>query len=177
MRYLALSILCCLLATGSVLAQGKSKFGHIDSQVLLESMPEKKQADKDLEAFANQLQSQLQAMTTEWETKMKDYRANSAVMTDIIKQTKEEEIAGLEQRIQNFQQNAQGSLAKREGELYQPILDKAKEAIDQVASENSYTYVFDTSSGALLYQPDGDDILPMVQKKLGITDPPAAPAE
>lgn len=177
MRYLALLIVSCLFVGGTALSQNKMKFGHIDSQELLESMPEKVEADKALEAYANQLQKQLQTMSTEWEAKMADYRKNQAVMTDIIKQAKEEEISNLEQRIQNFQQNAQSSLAKKEGEVYQPILDKAREAIEAVAKENNFNYVFDSSSGSLLYQPESDDVLPLVKKKLGITDPPAAPAE
>lgn len=170
-----LALLCSLMITGTVQAQTKSKFGHIDSQKLLEAMPDKKTADKALEDFAKQLETQLQTMTAEWESKIQDYRANEAVMTDIIKQTKAEEIQNLEQRIQAFQQNAQQSLAKKEGEVYQPILDKAREAIEAVAKENGFTYVFDTSAGTLLYQPESDDILDLVKKKLGITESPATP--
>ncbi|MDA7744833.1 OmpH family outer membrane protein [bacterium] len=153
------------------------KFGHINSQVLLEAMPEKAEADKALEAFAAQLEKQLQTMSTEWDSKVQDYRANEAVMSDIIAQTKAEEIQQLEQRIQSFQQNAQQSIGKKEAEVYQPILDKAKEAIEAVSKEGSYNYVFDSSSGSLLYQPDGDDIIELVKKKLGITGPPPAPME
>ena len=70
-------------------------------------MPEKAEADKTLEAFAQQLEKQLSAMTTEFESKIQDYRANEAMMSDIIAQTKAEEIQNLEQRIQSLQQNAQ----------------------------------------------------------------------
>src|SRR5690606_821818 len=149
-------------------AQVKNKFGHINSQELLELMPERTTAEQELQKFAEQLETQLKTMTTEWETKMNDYRANQSVMSDIIRQTKEEEIANLEQRIQAFQQNAQQSLAKKETELVEPMLDKAKKAIEAVATENGYTYIFDTSAGVLLYQPEGDDVLPLVKKKLGL---------
>lgn len=174
-----LTIILSLFALGFTqlsMAQSKMKFGHIDSQVLLEAMPEKTQADKSLETFAKQLEKQLQAMTVEWESKMQDYRANEAVMSDIIAQTKAEEIQNLEQRIQSFQQNAQQSLAKKEAEVYQPILDKAREAIEKVSKDNGYSYVFDSSSGALLYQPEGDDVLELVKKELGITGSTPAPA-
>lgn len=174
MRILTM-ILCAALLSGSAIGQSKMKFGHIDSQLLLEAMPEKATADQTLEAFAMQLEKQLQAMSTEWEAKVKDYRANEAMMSDIIAQTKAEEIQNLEQRIQSFQQNAQQSLGKKEADVYQPILDKAKKAIEDVSSENGYSYVFDSSSGALLYQPESDDIIELVKKKLGITGAPAAP--
>lgn len=169
MRLLLIITACTLLTVGNLNAQSKVKFGHINSQELLASMPEKDAADNKLETHAKQLEQQLQAMAKELEAKIQDYRANAANMSDIIAQTKEEEIQNLEQRIQGFQQNAQQSLAKKEAELYQPILDKAKQAIEDVSKEGGFQYVFDTSAGSLLYQPEGDNILPLVQKKLGIT--------
>ncbi|GAB5539756.1 MAG: OmpH family outer membrane protein [Salibacteraceae bacterium] len=180
MRYTTILFSLFMLISAGVFSQSKMKFGHINSQELLESMPEKIEADKKLEAHAMQLEKQLQAMTTEFESKIQDYRANEAMMSDIIAQTKAEEIQNLEQRIQSFQQNAQNSLAKKEGEVYQPILDRAKNAIEEVSKEGNYTYVFDSSAGTLLYQPDGDDIMELVRKKLGITNtppPPPAPGQ
>ena len=169
MKYILLTIASLAVFSTTLSAQIKSKFGHVDSQALLEAMPEKAEADKKLEAFAATLETQLGAMSTEWEGKVQDYRANEAVMSDIIAQTKAEEIQNLEQRIQAFQKNAQQRLAKEEANVYQPILDKAKAAIEKVAEANGYSYVFDTSSGSLLYQPESDDILPLVKTDLGIT--------
>ena len=60
------------------------------------------------------------------------------------------------------------SLQEKEKELLQPIIDRAKQAIAEVAKENGYTYIFDTSAGTLLYQQDSDDILALVKKKLGL---------
>lgn len=176
MKTIAMTLLAVVLTIGTMQAQSKMKFGHINSQELLEAMPEKAQADKTLEAFAMQLEKQLEAMSNEWETKVADFQANQSVMSDIIAQTKAEEIQQLEKRIQAFQQNAQQSLGQKEAEVYQPILDKAKEAIDAVADDNGYDYVFDTSAGVVLHQPDGDDILDLVKKELGITDAPAPEA-
>jgi outer membrane protein len=170
MRYLLVSVLAVALSLGTLNAQTKQKFAHIDSQELLEMMPEKKEADKKLEEFAKQLETQLSAMSKEWEGKIQDYRANEAVMSDIIAQTKAEEIQNLEQRIQAFQQNAQQSLGKKEAEVYQPILDKARAAIEKVAQDNGFSYVFDRSAGSLLYQPESDDILNLVKAELGITE-------
>lgn len=175
MKLLSTLVCAALMVAGSASAQTKLKFGHIDSQTLLEAMPEKAAADKTLQDFAAQLESQLKTMSGEWDSKVQDYQANEAVMSDIIKQTKAEEIQMLEQRIQTFQQNAQQSLAAKEGEVYQPILDKAKKAIEEVAVENGFTYVFDKSAGSLLYQPEGDDILALVKKKLGIPETTTAP--
>ena len=48
------------------------------------------------------------------------------------------------------------------------MIEKANQAINNVAKENGFTYVFDTASGSLLVFPDGDDILPLVKTKLGL---------
>ena len=172
MKKLAIALLIGIASFASFdsQAQTKNKFGHIDSQSLLEMMPEKDAADKQLEEFGKSLQSQLQKMMGEREAKVSDYLANEATMSELIAETMAEEIQMLDQRIQKFQQDAQQSLAKKEAELYQPILDKARKAIEDVAQENGYTYIFDRSAGSLLYQPESDDILNLVKTKLGITE-------
>lgn len=157
-------LLCCL---AGVNAQAK-KFGHINSNDLLMLMPERKEAETKIQDEAKKLEQQLSAMTTEYQTKVADYQTNSATMTDLIKQTKAKEIQDLEQRIQDFQQNAQESLQKKESELLKPIIDKAKKAIEDVAKEGGYGYIFDTSAGVILYSPEGDNIMALVKKKLGL---------
>ena len=89
-------------------------------------------------------------------------------MTDLIRKTKEQELTDLRQRIETYQQNAQQKLQEKEKELLQPIIDRAKQAIADVAKENGYTYIFDTNAGTLLYQQDSDDIMALVKKKLGL---------
>ena len=73
-------------------------------------------------------------------------------------------------RIQEFGQNSQEELTKTQEALYQPILVKAQNAIQAVADEQGYDYVFDTGTGAVLTIPKDEswDILKLVQAKLGI---------
>ena len=59
-------------------------------------------------------------------------------------------------------------MQKKKEELYTPILKKAEEAINSVAKENKFSYIFDASAGTLLYAQDSDDVLPMVKTKLGL---------
>jgi outer membrane protein len=56
-----------------------------------------------------------------------------------------------------------------------PIIDKAKKAIEDVAKENGYTYIFDSSVGVLLYYENSDDIMTLVKKKLGLSLTAPAP--
>ena len=151
-------------------SQQKLKIGHLNSNDLLEAMPDKATAQKTMLDFSKQLENQLASMQEELEKKYNDYMIKRDSLSDLVKRSKEEEIMSLQQRIQNFQNNAQQELQKKEQELLKPIIDKAKKAIEEVAKENGYTYIFDTGSGALLYYPkESDDILPLVKKKLGIT--------
>ena len=89
-------------------------------------------------------------------------------MISTVRDSKVQEIADLEKRIQAFQKQAQDDIAKKEQDVLTPIIDKARKAIDEVAVEKKYTYVFDNSAGVLLYAKDTEDILPEVKAKLGL---------
>ncbi len=150
----------------SISSFAQNKFGYIDSQELLLLMPERKTAEEEVQTFAKSLESQLQAMTAEYQQSVQEYQANEATYTDLVKQDKVTEITGLEQRIQSFQQNAQQALQSKEQELLEPILQKARKAIEDVASEGDYTYIFDKSVGSILYVKESENILEKVRKKL-----------
>lgn len=162
-----------LLSMGGLIitsySQQKIKLGHLNSNDLLEAMPEKAKAQKSLQDYSKQLEDQLVAMQDELEKKYNEYLEKKDTFTDLIKKNKEEELTSLQLRIQTFQANAQQDLQKKEQELLKPIIDKAKKAIEDVSKENGYTYIFDSGVGTLLYFPkESDDILPLVKKKLGI---------
>lgn len=144
------------------------KLGHINSTQLLSLMPETKGADSTLQKFGTQLENQLKTMSAEYESKVNNYKKEEASMADPIKQLRIKEITDLEDRIQDFQQTAQQSIQKKKEELYSPIIKKADEAIKAVAKDKGYTYIFDSSVGALLYANDSDEILGMVKAKLGL---------
>jgi outer membrane protein len=146
----------------------KSKFGHIDSNELMEIMPGKDTAQAQIQAYATILQKQLETMSTEFETKYTEYIANEANMPELMKSTKQEELQDLQARIESFQQKAQDDLIAKEQLLLQPIIDRAKELIAEVAKEKGYSYVFDTGQGGILYFEETEDILPAVKLKLGI---------
>ena len=161
-------IILSFLAILSVSSFGQSKFGYIDSGELLALMPEKKTAEDELQTFAKSLESQLGAMQAEYQQSVQDFQNNESTYTDLVKQDKIAEIQGLEQRIQSFQQNAQNALQKKEQELLEPILTKARNAIEDVAKEERFTYIFDSSMGSILYVDESENVLSLVRKKLGL---------
>jgi len=167
MKKTFLMFFAVMIALGSTAyAQKTIKLGHINSSELMQIMPGKDSAQTAFQAEVERLDKDLRAMQEELQTKYNDYQERQAQMTDLIRKTKEQEITDLNQRINTYRQNAEELLQAKEKELLQPIIDRAKQAITDVAKENGYTYIFDTSAGTLLYQPESDDIMALVKKKL-----------
>lgn len=164
------SIKKILFITALLFSVGVSaqKLGHINSNELLMAMPERSAVESEMKTYAAELEAQLSAMTKEYQSKVAAFQSQSANMTETVRKTKIQEITDLESRIQEFQTSAQSDLQEKEQTLLQPLIDKAKKAIEEVASENGYTYIFDSGVGVLLYQKESNDIMPLVKKKLGL---------
>lgn len=169
-RIIRISLVAVLLLSATqIFAQGKFKFGHIDSNQLLSIMPERAEAQKAIEEHAKDLETQMQEMQMEFERKYQDLVTKQDSLSEFLKNTKTAELEDLQQRIQTYRQTAQQELQTKEAELLQPIIEKAKKAIEEVGKENGYTYVYDISLGVILYFSDeSEDILPIVKQKLGI---------
>ncbi|MFT6210218.1 MAG: outer membrane protein [Bacteroidia bacterium] len=161
-----LVVIVALVIAAPTFAQ--QKFGHIDSATLLELMPEKALAEKELEAFAKEFQTALEAMAKEYESKVASFQQTEKDMIPTVRNTKVREISELERRIQEFQTQAQEEIGKKEQDVLTPIIEKARKAIDEVAVEQSYTYIFDNSQGLLLYAKDSEDVMTAVKTKLGL---------
>ena len=150
------------------MAQKNAKIGHINSNDLMQIMPGRDSAQTVLQGEVTELEETLKSMQAEAEKRYNDYVANQAGWTELIRQTKQREIQDMASRIEEFQQNAQKQLQEREAELLKPIIDRAKKAIADVAKEGGYTYILDAGTAAILYDEGGDDIMPLVKKKLGL---------
>ncbi|RLD31787.1 MAG: OmpH family outer membrane protein [Bacteroidetes bacterium] len=157
-----------VLLTSLGFSQATLKLGHIDSNEILTLMPETDSLQNELKNYADYLDQQMNAMAMEYQSKVTDYQDNVATMSDLIRQTKEKEITDLQARIQAFQQSADQDLQAKQAELFNPLIEKVKNAIDEVGRENSYTYILDVGAGAVIFYEGGDDVLPLVKKKLGI---------
>jgi Outer membrane protein len=145
------------------------KIAHVNTSEVMNVMPERTSAEKALQDYYTELQNQLQVMATEYQNKLKDYEANQATMSNLVKQSKEKEIADLGTRIQEFQGNAEGEFENKRMELMAPLLEKIQNAINTVGKEKGYTYVLDLATGSVVYVGTGAiDITPEVKAKLGI---------
>ncbi|MDQ3047497.1 MAG: OmpH family outer membrane protein [Bacteroidota bacterium] len=170
-----LLVVGCIVLMSSFTANAQ-KIAHISLDSLIGIMPESKTAQQAVQDYAKQLEQQVTAMQTELQTKYETYQATSKDMAEVVRASKEKELNDLNQRITDFQQQAQQDYQRKSAELSKPVYEKAKKAIDVVAKENGFKYVLDTSTGLVIYNEPGDDIIGLVIKKLGITVPTNSPA-
>ncbi len=157
-----------ILIFSSFTCIGQLKFGHLNSDELLSLMPESKTAQAQLEEYQKSISKDIEQMYGEYESKVANYQANEKLMTDVTKETRIKEISDLENRIREYEVKAQEDLQKKQVDLISPVLEKAQKAIDEVAKENGFTYILDTSKGVVLFANDSENILNLLKKKLGL---------
>ena len=144
------------------------KFGYVNTQAILADMAEVKQARAKLEALGKQLTKKGQQMYTALQT---DYQALAEKEQKGLLSPKQiqEEAKKLEDRkvkLGEYQQEVQKQLAEKEQTELQPILDKVNKAIKDVATENGYQFIFDSSTNVILYADESTDVTAKVKAKL-----------
>jgi outer membrane protein len=164
-KKLSLAALFC----GMMMAVQAQKLGHINGQLLVEHMPEYKTAYEELNVYKKQYEDALVAMQTEYEKLVADFQKPEQTAPKVILDTKVKEIEAKRQGIYDFQEQASADVSAEEQRKIEPILNKAKQAIEDVAKANNYVYVFDAGAGSMLYM-GGDDVTKLVCTKLGIPD-------
>jgi len=146
------------------------KYGFVNSSQLLVSMPDVKTADAELEAYQKQMITKGEEMVKKFETEYNTYltKVNSGELSQIQMQQLEGQLAQEQQAIQAYEVEVQNQIAVKKQELYQPILQKVQQVVDQYGKEQGYTMIFDASIGGILFADTGDDLMPALKSKLGI---------
>lgn len=162
-------IITLIISSAFILStEAQNKFGYINSNELLSMMPETKEKQEEYQIHGKNLESNLIAMQVEYEKMVVEFQQNETSYTDIIKEDKIRQIENIQQRIVDFQKSAQETLAQKELELFQPIKDKAMAAINEVAKNENYTFIFDEAAGGFLYADESENIIELVKAKLGL---------
>ncbi|MBL6645970.1 MAG: OmpH family outer membrane protein [Flavobacteriales bacterium] len=143
------------------------RFGHIDTQSLLEAMPERNSIQSEIEAAASQYEQEIVRMQGELEGKVAEYQQKAESWPAAIRAQKEQDITMGQQGLEQFYATVQQELAGLEASLLEPMIERARVAIEAVGAEEGFTYIFDTSSGSTVYN-GGEDVLPLVKAKLGL---------
>jgi outer membrane protein len=164
----------------SVGVQAQQKIGYTNVDFVLSKMPEAKQIENDLKATQQQYTNMAQQKMKDYEGMVKEYETSEKSWSDVIKADKARTIQNKQDEIQKFQNDSQQALVKKQDQLLQPVMEKIQKAINEVAKENGYTYVFNSDAGRgtaaiLLVAPEDGNVSNLVLKKLGV-NPDAAPA-
>lgn len=161
-----LLLISCLF-TGLSFGANAQKFGHIDAQNLLLNLPERSDAEVKLQSTAQEFDNQLVSMQSDLQNKYQGYQENAATWPDALREQKEREIQALDQGLQEFAQTVQGELATLEQTLLTPMIERVQKAILEVGKDHNFTYIFDSSMGATLYN-GGVDVTDLVRDELGM---------
>lgn len=170
-RIFGISALVILLVFAGQITMAQSfKFGHINRNELIQSMPEFDSARAQLEKLNTDLSNALEMLQVEYNNKADSYLKESKNLTDIVRQTKEQELQDYQTRMATFQTNAQNTLQEKQASLFTPITEKADKAIKEVGKENGYLYIFDLSGNQIAYfdETKSTNVLALVKTKLGL---------
>ena len=146
-----------------------SKVAHINTQELIETMPAYKSAMSQLEKLESTYRADIDDLYKEAQSKNQRYQQEAVNQTEEENAKRAQELQQDQQKIVQFQQNAQKELQKKESGSLSPVYEKARTSIQKVAREKGYDYVLDSTTGAGgVILADGYDLMPDVKKDLGI---------
>ena len=144
----------------------QTKIGHINSTILLQNYPAVKTANGELDKFRASIDAQYNTMINDYQTKLKKYESESSTTSEAVNQSRTKEIQDYGMKINEYKENANKKIADKEQQLMNPLLEKAKSAVQKVAKQKGYQYVLDAANGSLLVA-EGEDIYKDVAKELG----------
>jgi outer membrane protein len=146
------------------------KFGHINRNELIQSMPEFDTAKVTLEKLNKELTNAAELLQVELNNKYEAYLKDGKNLTDLVRQTKEQELQDYQRRLTEFQTNAQTQMQEKQVALFTPITEKADKAIREAGKENGFIYVFDLSQNQIVYfdEAKSTNVMPLAKAKLGL---------
>ena len=139
-----LILMLMLFAPMATFAQ---KFGHVNAQAVMESLPDFIKARAEVEGQAKAYDNDLKAMQDELQRKAQDYDKNASTMNETKKKETEESLQQMYQKIQQTAQDNQQALSKLQQDKIGPITNKLVEAIKAVGKAGGYVYIMDVTSG------------------------------
>ena len=155
-----------MLTPIAVMAQ---KFGHVNTQDIIQAMPEYTKAKNEIDALQKQYEADLKSMQDELQKKSQDYESNEKTLPDNIKQRRQQELQEMYQKIQQSYQDNQQALAKASQEKMSAITAKVVDAIKQVGDAGGYVYIMELNGGIpYISNTLSTDVTAQVKTKLGL---------
>lgn len=171
-KVLVLLVMAIGLSTTTATAQ---KYSVIDSEYILDNLNDYQRAQDKLDQYSKQWQKEIDAKIQEVERLYKSYQAEAVMLSDEMKQTREDEIIRKEKEAKELQKarfGFEGELFKKRQELVKPVQDKVYNAVQKIAKQKGYDIIFDKSSDlSIFYSIPKVDISDDILLDLGVTNP------
>ena len=163
-------IICAICALcGFTTANAQAKFGHVNTQEIIQAMPEYTKAKSEIDALQAQYEADLKSMQDELQKKGEAFDKEQASLPDNIKQRRQQELQEMYQKIQQSFQDNQQALQKASSEKMQAITTKVLDAIKAVGQEGGYVIINEVNAGIPYISTTlSTDVTAAVKTKLGL---------
>ncbi len=146
------------------------KIGYIDSDTIMDNLPDVQDARQKLDAMIRDWQTELRNLEAEHKKKNDDFDKRNLVMTDQTRTEAEKELADLDRNISDFRDKKfgpKGELFQKQDELMKPLQNKIFNVIQEIAADEDFDYVFDRSGDIIfLYAKTEYDLTAKVLEQL-----------
>ena len=160
-----------LLGITTINAQQNQRIAYVDSNYILENIPEYGDAQEEINQLSKQWEKEITALFQEAQDLDREYQTESVLLSEDQKRKKKEAIAAKRQEAEALRMQyygPEGELYTKRSELIQPIQEKVYNAINTLAQLKNYAFVFDKASGTtMLYCNDKNDISDDVLDEIG----------
>lgn len=162
-------IISALLITSSI-SIAQLKIGYIDSDAIMDNLPDVQDARQKLDASIQEWQTELNKLEVDWKAKYDDYEKRKLIMTDQTRAETEAALVQLETQIAQYREKkfgTNGELFQKQDELMKPVQNKIFVALKEIAEKEDYDYVFDRSGDIMiLFAKEKYDLTAQVLEKL-----------
>ena len=169
MKKIGLVIPILLMILAPVL-KAQPKIGYVDSDAIMKQLPDYQDTQKKLDAIIKEWQEELSKMERDWKTKYDDYDKRKLILSEQKRVDTEKELVQMENQISKYRQDkfgVKGELFQKQEDLMKPLQNRIFTAIQEVAKDGDYDFIFDRSGNILfLYAKEQYDVTNLVLEKL-----------
>ncbi|MFA7288700.1 MAG: OmpH family outer membrane protein [Melioribacteraceae bacterium] len=152
------------------LISAQPKFGYVDSETIMKQLPDAQDTQKKLDALIKEWQDELAKLERDWKAKYDDYEKRKLILSEQKRADVEKELVALEDQVSKYRQDkfgVRGELFQKQEELMKPIQNRIFNAIQDVAKEEDFDFIFDRSGDMIfLYAKEEFDVTNLVLEKL-----------
>ena len=138
----ALLMVGTVLLTPALNAQSQ-KIGYVISPKIFEELPEAQDAQNKLAALDKQLQDTIAVLSQEFQARVEEYQKKETMMNDAAKRAEQQQLQEMQRKASDLAEVKRRQLVDEQEKILNPIREKIRKAIEAIAKEEKYNFVFD----------------------------------